>query len=59
MALDTGPGACLATLDPEAGVVYALAFHPDGRTFASGGVEGLITLWDLPARQPMAILRRE
>jgi WD40 repeat protein len=52
-------GASLATLTPQAGVIYALAFSRDGRSFASGGAEGLITLWDLPTRQPTAVLRGE
>ncbi|MCU0723752.1 MAG: serine/threonine protein kinase, partial [Planctomycetes bacterium] len=29
--------------------VFALAFHPDGRTLASGGGDGLVKVWDLAA----------
>ncbi len=44
--------------------VEALAFHPQGRLLAIGGInwlaprgpEGRIVLWDLHARQPLAIL---
>ncbi|WP_189817119.1 WD40 repeat domain-containing protein [Streptomyces olivaceoviridis] len=36
----------------SAGLVSALAFGPDGRTFATGTTDGMIRLWDVtdPAR---------
>ncbi|MCL4301394.1 MAG: hypothetical protein KJ077_37180 [Anaerolineae bacterium] len=56
---NAGDVVYLATLDPYACVVYALAFHPDGHPWVSGGAEGFITLWDLPAHQRVATLPGE
>jgi WD40 repeat protein len=62
------PGGGPALLIPdavEAGVVEALAFHPQGRIvavagidwLAAGGNDGQVTLWDLPGRRPIASFR--
>jgi WD40 repeat protein len=37
--------------------VLALAFSPDGRTLASGDVDGLLMLWDLRPAKAREVLR--
>jgi WD40 repeat protein/predicted Ser/Thr protein kinase len=39
-------------------LVNALAFAPDGRTLASGGVDGLLKLWHLPTQRDVTTLLR-
>jgi WD40 repeat protein len=41
----------VAEFSGHRGHVSALAFHPDGRTLASGGADGAILFWDLTGRR--------
>jgi WD40 repeat protein len=43
----TTTGACLLTLNPEAGQVFRLAASPDGRWIISGHEDGTLGIWDL------------
>lgn len=43
------------TLVGHKGWVYAVAFSPDGRLLASGGVEGVVYLWELPEGRQMRV----
>jgi WD40 repeat protein len=62
------PGGGPALLIPDAAdtcVVEALAFHPDGKLLAVGGIDwlatgsgdGQVALWDVPGRRPVASFR--
>src|SRR5262249_45230037 len=39
-------GKRVATLEGERGAIYALAWHPDGKTIASAGFDGVVRLND-------------
>jgi WD40 repeat protein len=41
-------GTLLQTLSGHTGAVRGVAFSPDGKTLASGGVDGNIVLWGVP-----------
>jgi WD40 repeat protein len=61
------PGGGPALLIPDAAdscVIEALAFHPDGKVIAVGGIDwlatggdGQVALWDVPGRRPVASFR--
>ena len=39
----------LITLPGHRGKVYAIAFHPDGNSVATGGEDGTVRVWSLPS----------
>ena len=44
-------------LTPGAGLAYALAFAPDGRTLVVGTRDGMVELWNVPGRREIAELK--
>ncbi|RPD55852.1 WD40 repeat-like protein [Lentinus tigrinus ALCF2SS1-6] len=48
---DSVTGTCLCTFHDHKSNVYALAFSPDGRHFATGGADGWLYIYDVVAKQ--------
>jgi len=44
---DVSTGVCLHVLQRQAGLIYSLAFSPDGSILASGSADQTICLWDV------------
>ena len=54
---DVNTGKELDLLTEHTGTVNALAFSPDGRTFASGGGDAMIHLWDLTTKRLLSTFK--
>ncbi|RKH18832.1 WD40 repeat domain-containing protein [Corallococcus sp. CA047B] len=55
--VDARGGALLERLDAHRGFVMCVALSPDGYTFVSGGMEGVLKVWSRP-RAPLDVLLR-
>ena len=50
------PGWTVPTLSGHQTSIWSLAFSPDGKTLASGSLDGTIMLWDVPGKKRRSIL---
>jgi WD40 repeat protein/mono/diheme cytochrome c family protein len=49
----TADGKVVSKLEGQYGAVYAVAFHPDGKTLASAGFDGIVRLSDPATGKPI------
>jgi WD40 repeat protein len=56
---DVQTGRQLKMLQEHAGPVWSVAFHPDGRTLASGSEDETIKFWDIQTGQCLKTLRAD
>ncbi len=54
---DTETGRDLASLPVSGGLVYGVAFSPDGTRLVSGGQDLDVTVWDAVTLQPLRRFR--
>jgi WD40 repeat protein len=54
--LDLPSGKVRLTLEGHSGLIFALAFSPDGETLASGSCDGSVKLWHLATGRPQKTL---
>jgi WD40 repeat protein len=55
--LDARSGELLERLDAHHSLAMAVALSPDGRTFASGGRDGVLNVWSRPGTPAEVVLR--